>query len=105
MATVTADKTGFKPKAIVKRLLLSLPERSRIVLESRFGLGSSSERVTLEAIGKRYSITRERVRQIENHALAALKKSPAFVQAQAAFQELENIIDAQGGIVHEEDFL
>jgi len=47
MATQTADKTGFKPKAIVKKLMVALPERSRIVLESRFGLGTSAERVTL----------------------------------------------------------
>lgn len=105
MATQTADKTGFKPKAIVKKLMTALPERSRIVLESRFGLGASPERVTLEAIGKRYNITRERVRQIENHALAALKKSPAFVQAETAFQELERIIDSLGGIVCEDDLL
>ena len=105
MATQTVDKTGFKPKAIVKKLLVALPERSRIVLESRFGLGASSERVTLEAIGKRYGITRERVRQIENHALAALKKSPAFASAEAAFQELERIIDGLGGIVCEDDLL
>ncbi|MDO8518513.1 MAG: sigma factor-like helix-turn-helix DNA-binding protein, partial [bacterium] len=57
------DKTGFKPKAIVRKLLASLPERSRVVLEARFGLGAAVERVTLESIGKRYGITRERVRQ------------------------------------------
>ncbi len=100
-----ADKTGFKPKVIVRRLLTSLPERSRIVLEARFGLGNSAERVTLESIGKRYDITRERVRQIENHALNALKKSPAFSEAHAAFEELERVIDSLGGIVCEDDLL
>ncbi|MDQ5955559.1 MAG: hypothetical protein QG621_562 [Patescibacteria group bacterium] len=100
-----ADKTGFKPKVIVRRLLTSLPERSRIVLEARFGLGTSPERVTLESIGKRYDITRERVRQIENHALTALKKSPAFAEAHAAFEELERVIDSLGGIVCENDLL
>lgn len=99
------DKTGFKPKAIVKKLLMGLPERSRTVLEARFGLGTSAERVTLEAIGKRYGITRERVRQIENHALTSLKKSPAFGQAQDAFHELERIIDSLGGVVCEDDLL
>ena len=103
--TAQADKTGFKPKAIVKRLMQALPERSRAVLEARFGLGSSTEKVTLEAIGKRYGITRERVRQIENHALASLKKSPAFDQAHAAFNELERIIDSLGGVVCEDDLL
>ena len=89
----------------MRKLLLALPERSRTVLESRFGLGASPERTTLEAIGGRYSITRERVRQIENHALGALKKSPAFAQAEAAFHELERIVDSLGGIVCEDDLL
>ncbi len=100
-----ADKTGFKPKAIVKKLLSSLPERSRTVLEARFGLGASPERVTLESIGKKWGITRERVRQIENHGLASLRKSPAFADAQTAFEELERIIDSLGGIVCEDDLL
>ncbi len=103
--TSSADKTGFKPKAIVKKLLTALPERSRTVLEARFGLGASPERVTLEAIGKRYGITRERVRQIENHALASLKKSSGFAAAQDAFEELCRIIDGLGGIVCEDDLL
>lgn len=99
------DKTGFKPKAIVKKLLTALPERSRTVLEARFGLGTSAERVTLESIGKKWGITRERVRQIENHALATLRKSPAFSEATLAFDELERIVDSLGGIVCEDDLL
>ena len=35
---------SFKPKNIVGKLLTSLPERSRIVLESRFGLGKNQKR-------------------------------------------------------------
>ena len=104
-AASATDKTGFKPKAIVRRLMVALPERSRAVLESRFGLGKSPERVTLESIGQRYGITRERVRQIENHALTSLRKSPAFAEAQAAFKELERIVDSLGGIVCEDDLL
>jgi hypothetical protein len=99
------EKAGFKPKIIVKKLLTALPERSRIVLEARFGLGASPDRVTLESIGKKWGITRERVRQIENHALGALKKSPAFSEAHSAFAELEKIIDGLGGIVCENDLL
>ncbi|MDO8548138.1 MAG: hypothetical protein Q7R71_00490, partial [bacterium] len=46
-----------------------------------------------------------RVRQIENHALNALKKSPAFTEASSAFAELERIVDSLGGIVCEDDLL
>ncbi len=99
------DKTQFKPRVIVKKLLASLPERSRSVIESRFGLGQQPKRITLEAIGQRYGITRERVRQIENHALGLLKKSPTYTEAQEAFEELEKIIDALGGVVCEDDLL
>lgn len=103
--TQAVDKTGFKPKAIVKKLLSSLPDRSRTVIEARFGLGANTERVTLESIGQKYGITRERVRQIENHALQTLKKSPSFTEAAGAFHELERIIDSLGGIVCESDLL
>lgn len=101
----TADKTGFKPKVIAKKLLAALPDRSRTVLESRFGLGATTEKITLEAIGKKWGITRERVRQIENHALAAIKKLPAFAEAEGAFHELERIVSSLGGIVCEDDLL
>ena len=99
------ETTTFKPKNIVKKLLTALPERSKTVLEARFGLGTATERVTLEAIGNTYGITRERVRQIENHALATLKKQAAFVEASAAFGELEQIIDSLGGIICEDELL
>ena len=62
-----------KPKQVVKKLLLVLPERARDVITARYGLGKSPERQTLEAIGRRYGITRERVRQIENYALGNLR--------------------------------
>lgn len=96
---------AFKPKAVVKKLLQALPERSRVVVEARFGLGAKAERMTLEAIGTRYGITRERVRQIENHAIASLRKAPAFAEAKEAFDDLERIIDSLGGIVCEDDLL
>ncbi len=104
-AAPKVKETHFKPKQVVTRLLSSLPERSRNVLESRFGLGKDPERQTLESIGQRYGITRERVRQIENHALNALKKSPAYPEAASAFSELERIVESLGGIVCEEDLL
>ncbi len=96
---------AFKPKAVIKKLLQSLPERSRVVVEARFGLGPTAERMTLEAIGTRYGITRERVRQIENHAITTLRKNPAFTEAKAAFGDLEKIIESLGGIVCEDDLL
>ncbi|PIP86603.1 hypothetical protein COV42_00280 [Candidatus Campbellbacteria bacterium CG11_big_fil_rev_8_21_14_0_20_44_21] len=95
----------FKPKQATKHLTSVLPERARSVLESRFGLGRNKDRLTLEAIGAIYGITRERVRQIENHALNAILKSDAYSKESHVFDELEELIDSLGGIVSEEDLL
>ena len=51
--------------------LASLPERERKVLELRYGL-DESEPKTLEEIGRRLGLTRERVRQIELDSLRRL---------------------------------
>jgi DNA-directed RNA polymerase delta subunit len=61
--------------------------------------------MTLDSIGKLYGITRERVRQIENYALANIRKSDAYKEEKNAFAEIEELIHALGGIVVEEDFL
>src|SRR3990170_4560973 len=58
-------------KEALDRALESLPERDRRVLELRYGL-RGEEPHTLEHIGKRLGITRERVRQIEVESLARL---------------------------------
>jgi len=95
----------FRPKQITKSLLVTIPSRARDVVVGRFGLGDTPERKTLEAIGNTYGITRERVRQIENLALASMQKSEAFEKAKTAFKELRDLLDSLGGIVAEDDLL
>ncbi|HXV35005.1 MAG TPA: sigma-70 family RNA polymerase sigma factor, partial [Gaiellaceae bacterium] len=58
-------------KEALDRALESLPERDRRVLELRYGL-RGEEPHTLEHIGRRLGITRERVRQIEIESLSRL---------------------------------
>jgi hypothetical protein len=96
---------SFKPKQVTKRLISSLQSRTKEVIVNRYGLGTDSKRMTLEAIGDMYHITRERVRQIENAALSNIRKSEDFKKEKAAFEELEKTLKAAGGIVSEEDFL
>lgn len=95
----------FKPKQVVKRLLSTLSPRALDVVIKRYGLGESDECMTLEGIGGVYHITRERVRQIENLALGAIKKSDVFAKETAVFKELHEVIIKMGGVVCEEDFL
>jgi hypothetical protein len=95
----------FKPKQVTKRLISVLPDRSRNVLESRFGLGKNKDKLTLEAIGTIYGITRERVRQIENHAINSIAKSPLYGEHTEHFGELGQVLESLGGVVSEEDLL
>ncbi len=56
----------------VERAMDALTDREREVLRLRYGLGLDRE-MTLEEIGRRLSITRERVRQIEAKAVAKMR--------------------------------
>lgn len=95
----------IKPKQVVKALLKSLPDRAQEVIVKRYGLGKETEKMTLEAIGKSYGITRERVRQIENYAIANIQKSKEYEMQAPAFKELETMIHSMGGVIAEEDLL
>lgn len=95
----------FKPKQTTKKLLKGLQDRAAEVITSRFGLNDDGEQHTLESIGQKYGITRERVRQIENFALSAIKKSESFSEAEEIFKELKHIIHELGGIVAEKELL
>jgi RNA polymerase primary sigma factor len=54
------------------RLLASLTPREERIVRMRFGLGMNSDH-TLEQVGKQFSVTRERIRQIEAKALRKLR--------------------------------
>ncbi|MDO8471421.1 MAG: sigma factor-like helix-turn-helix DNA-binding protein [bacterium] len=96
---------NFKPKEATRRLLSSLAKRSQDVLASRYGLGFKATRLTLDAIGKKYNITRERVRQIENHSLVTIRKSKVYKDSEPVFSELKEVIISLGGLVSEKDLL
>ncbi|HVE69341.1 MAG TPA: sigma-70 family RNA polymerase sigma factor [Solirubrobacteraceae bacterium] len=59
----------------VRRALAALPSREREVIEMRFGLSGGRPR-TLEEVGRAFNVTRERIRQIENHTLKKLEALP-----------------------------
>ncbi len=94
----------FKPKAVSKKLLGALNPRTREIIVNRYGL-DSGKRMTLEAIGKNYDITRERVRQIENFALATIKKSKEYKEHSFVFDELRKIVGELGAVVSEDHLM
>ena len=70
-------------EAALHRALGELPERDREILTLRYGLEGGAEPASLEEIGRRLGLTRERVRQIESKALERL----AMQRELAAFRE------------------
>jgi hypothetical protein len=101
----TAVSIAVKPKQVTKHLLSVLPKRAADVISKRYGLGTETKKMTLEAIGESYGITRERVRQIENFAISSIRKSDAFKEESAAFDELRSAMVGMGALVPEHDFL
>ncbi|MGA9859616.1 MAG: RNA polymerase sigma factor RpoD [Solirubrobacteraceae bacterium] len=59
----------------LRRALAALPEREREVIQMRFGL-TGERPYTLEEVGRAFNVTRERIRQIENHTLKKLEALP-----------------------------
>ncbi len=99
-ATIT-----FKPKQVTKKILDTLPERARDIVVNRYGLGDSDDKQTLESIGQKYDITRERVRQIEEYSLTNIRKSEDFQGLNPVFDELKEIVSSLGGVVDEQELL
>jgi len=67
----------------IAHAIAQLDEREREIIIRHFGLGEKEETVTLEQLGRRFGVTKERIRQIERRALTQLKGvlTPSLVEA------------------------
>lgn len=90
----------FLPSLLVKQILAQLKERDQEILSKRFGLGGL-EVETLESIGKKFNLTRERVRQIEKDSLNFLKKK-VLTEQENGLQLIFDTITEHGWIMSEE---
>ena len=89
-------------KRVIKDLLNDLPPRTIGIIERRFGL-LNNKRETLEAIGSSYTITRERVRQIELESANKIK--PKLEKNKEIFNHFKSTFASFGGVKKEEDLL
>ena len=76
---------GSDLRDTVSRVLGTLTPREERVLRMRFGIGTRSDH-TLDEVGRQFSVTRERIRQIETRALRRMKH-PARARALRSFLE------------------
>jgi RNA polymerase primary sigma factor len=81
LGDLIADNNAIQPidatiqsnlRETTTRVLASLTPREERIVRMRFGLGTSSDH-TLEEVGRQFSVTRERIRQIEAKAIRKLK--------------------------------
>lgn len=62
-----------KKRIIATWLKMYLSPREELILRMRFGMYENEEPMTLEQVGLRFGVTRERIRQVEKKALRKLK--------------------------------
>ena len=92
------DESSTTPDSIVSdenlqidttKMLSSLSPKERDVLILRYGLDSTGQKRTLEEVSTYFRVSRERIRQIENRAIAKLKK---FCKAKSMSSDLKNYL-------------
>jgi RNA polymerase primary sigma factor len=68
-------------KVELKNILSVLDERERMIIESYFGINTEHDGMTLEAIGDKYDLTKERIRQIKEKAIRKLRHNTKKLQS------------------------
>lgn len=87
-------------RGVIDNLLLLLSEKERYVVVNRFDLETRG-RMTLDSIGKHFSVTRERVRQIEKNALTKLRRNVFNTRLTELQKQIRSVVDMNGGLIKE----
>lgn len=95
-------KQGKRPDffSLVKNLLSFAPERARDIVSRRFGL-NQEKKETLEKIGLRYGVTRERIRQIISDTMKSVSGKMENIDFKEIEEHLIFTIEENGGIIKE----
>lgn len=98
------ERQSFHPLEVIHSLLHVLTAKEAEVIRRRFGLTEHGGE-TLETIGAAYSVTRERIRQIEQQAIQKMKQSSDFADAMKPVEHLVITVLQHYGGVMTKDFL
>lgn len=95
---------SFNPISVVDDLMKDLTERDKTVIVDRFGLSDEGHKATLEEIGVKINVTRERVRQIIKGVIARLHDLQIEHEEIQRFTRIaEQLLQSFGGVL-EKDF-
>ena len=89
---------------IIEDLLLVLSDKEKMVITKRFCLDNKPKQ-TLENIGKRFSVTRERIRQIEATALKKLQRNAHNSRIRKISEVIDLFLNENGGISNEKEII
>lgn len=99
VAPVVATLDGLKE--VVSNLLLLLSDKEKEVIRRRFNL-DNGRRDTLEDIGRDFSVTRERIRQIEKNALVKMRRNVFNTPLNALHDFVDDRVKKSGGLARED---
>lgn len=85
----------------IEEMFMVLTDKEKDVIVKRFSLDNKPRR-TLESIGQSFSVTRERIRQIEKIALNKLKRTVQTTRLRVVNEIADRVIKENGGILLEE---
>lgn len=101
----TDEIEHFSPSELIAALFRAVSEKEQDIVKSRFGL-AGGELATLEDIGKRYKVTRERIRQIEKAAIHTLRTDTQYGNhLETASSLVTTMLEAHGGAMEQEAIL
>lgn len=88
----------------LEKIIFNFPERSKDIIKTRFGITAKNPQ-TLESVGNKHQITRERVRQIIGEIIKKIKNQIGGDLLEQVFQEIEFTVKRNNGIISTKDLL
>jgi len=98
------QEKGLNLKEVIDDMFLVLTDKEKDVIIKRFSL-NNKPRQTLDRIGKYYSVTRERIRQIENIALNKLRRTVSNTKLRLVNRLAKQYVEEEGGVMLEADII
>lgn len=89
---------------VLEELFMVLTDKEKNVIVKRFSLNNKPKQ-TLESIGKEFSVTRERVRQIEKIALGKLRRTAKNTKLNLIHEIAVTLVQKNGGVMLEEEII
>lgn len=96
----TLAQTITELPSLINNLLLLLSDKEKVVVKKRFSLDGMKKH-TLEEIGKEFSVTRERIRQIEKNALSKMRRNVFNSALKNLHDFSSNVVRKHGGFLKE----